>query len=252
MEPARAKLMAVLTSGVLAGGLLGSGHPPDAGEPELRDSGHEGAVDAGDEPGGGGRDDAGSVPPLEYVMQPQGSLLYVEIFSEQTPLASSLVNGHVIRASSWEGTIEYDPEDPAGCRAEMSVPVSALVVDEPWLRERLGYAEVLDAGERADLRRALLSEGGLDADHHPAIHVTGSDCRLDEDEQALEVRLELSVRGITTPLWVFVDLAGGTSLLRAAGSLEVELSELGLSSGLPNSTESLEALRFYGRVEAQR
>ena len=111
----------------------------------------------------------------DYTVDLSRSQLYVQVFKDPTTTAAALSHNHVMRAVGWSGTLSYDP-DSLACNLSISIPVSKLAVDEPKMRDQVGYESNISEDQRGDVRKNMLSDSQLNASAHPNITFQASQC----------------------------------------------------------------------------
>ncbi len=190
-------------------------------------------------------------PPWTIASQ---SLLYVKVFKAST-IGSGLAHDHVIRATRWDARLDFDPTNPSLCRLALQVPVAQLVVDEPWLRKRVGFGKSIDAEDRQKVRRAMLDEDQLDAQKHTLIRVEGSRCVAAAGQPGrFDVQLAVSVRGRTKRLATRVTVNTQGNQMRISGGFRVRHADFGMKpySAFLGAVANAEPIEFSATVLATR
>jgi polyisoprenoid-binding protein YceI len=124
------------------------------------------------------------------------SLLYVQVENDAGKLLSRLGHDHVIRATAWKGSIEFDAQKLDATRVHIEVPVKDLEVDaEPMLR-KAGLKTGVSDGDRNKTRENMLQKDQLWVDKFPTITFR-STAITEAGPDHLDVRGELTVRGKT-------------------------------------------------------
>jgi len=70
--------------------------------------------------------------PQRYVLDPDKSKLYVQVFKDESTLVAALAHDHVVLATGWQGKVVVDTKNLAACVVEVTVPVSGLRADLHW------------------------------------------------------------------------------------------------------------------------
>ena len=153
----------------------------------------------------------GSVPastsaqPVTYTFDTSESWLVVKL--TKAGLAAALADDHAVRASTFSGSVVYDPNDASACQVEITIPVEELVVDEPADRQRLELEGGPGEKNRAKIKKSMLSKKQLWADEHPTITYQSTKCEASGDQ--MMATGNLTIRGvtqeITTPLRISVE-----------------------------------------------
>ncbi len=132
-------------------------------------------------------------PQQRFVLSPR-SLLYVRVYSGGG-LLSFLSHDHVISTEAANGELWLVPSQPDRCRGSLQMPVGALVVDEPALRERLGIDGMLDEEDRKTVKEHMLSPAQLWQARFPTLRAEVSACRSANRAEHFTADLTLSIRG---------------------------------------------------------
>jgi polyisoprenoid-binding protein YceI len=151
----------------------------------------------------------------------------VRMLVYRTGALAGLGHNHVISATDLDGVVYLHPERSRSS-FELSVPVTALVVDDPRLRREEGEAFESEpsAADIAGTKSNLVSARVLDAAEFPAVHVAG---RLEDDAgESPQLDVFLTVRDRTVELAVPITLAVNAESLLVAGEFTVTHAELGL------------------------
>jgi len=144
---------------------------------------------AEDLPGADGQ--AASIP-LTFRFNDADSLLYVQVFKDETRLFSSFSHNHVMRATGWATEFFFDANDLTTCRVSATVPVENLRVDETAMRALVqqsytdargqtipgspDYNQPLSDSDREQIRNSMLSVSQLNSLVYPDITLESSDC----------------------------------------------------------------------------
>lgn len=156
------------------------------------------------------------------------SLLYVQVFNDAGRVGSGFAHDHVIRAARWQSELHFDPDEPASCQFSLTVPVRGLAVDEPEMRRRLGYQGDLEPEQREDVRRSMLAEDQLDAEHHPTIEVRAKECEAVRAGR-YRANVTMTVRGREVQKVVTLGVTERSpNELHVSGSFPLRHSELGI------------------------
>ena len=130
--------------------------------------------------------------PVVYDFNDQESLLYVQVFRDESRLLSGFSHNHVIRSTAWSTQFTYDANDPANCIISATVPVEELRVDETAMRQIVkekyqgpdgrrisgspDYDQNITDNDRQQIRTSMLSVSQLNSLVYPEITLSGSDC----------------------------------------------------------------------------
>lgn len=160
---------------------------------------------------------------IRYELDPQDSLLYLTVFKDTSVIASGMSHDHAVRAAAWSGSASIDPADLSSCDVRVSVPVSALVVDEPWMRQLAGLEGTLPDGMKDSVRKNMLSEAQLNIEEHPSMTFRSSGCT------ATRITGDLTIRGVTRRVEVPATLSASGEGLSLTGELTIRATEFGFA-----------------------
>jgi polyisoprenoid-binding protein YceI len=156
------------------------------------------------------------VAPMTYILDPNESLLYAQVWKDRDAPLAHLAHDHVVRAGRWTGVATLDPDDLEGCSIDIQLEVAALVPDETPMREHVGYTQMLDDGQREGVRQNLLGAGQLHAAAYPTLRFRSVRCLRARPEEAT-IDGELTVRGRTRAIPIGVRFRLAEGMLQAQG-----------------------------------
>lgn len=161
--------------------------------------------------------------PVTYNLK--GSL-YVQVYKDPDTIAQALAHDHVVQAAGWTGTATWDPEDPAACAMDITVPVDKMIVDEKSVRERLGYDTFPSEGERADIRDAMLDDDVLDGAKYKTITWKLTKCEFGANRVTVtgDMTIHGSTQSLTLPMTVKADAVN----FSAKGNTKIKSSQFGM------------------------
>ena len=163
-----------------------------------------------------------------YVMNDKDSVLYVQVFNNKSTLLSGFAHDHVVRATDWHGTVEFDAMHPAECEINFEIPVSALRNDEPAMRKMVGYKKDISASDRGKILGHMLGADQLDVDKYPIISFESHHCaRVSGAPDVWRVDGQMTLRGVTRSKQVAVTLQQRNGKLYAKGQLVFTHEEFG-------------------------
>jgi len=165
--------------------------------------------------------------PQRYVLDPDKSKLYVQVFKDKSTLAAGLAHDHVVLATGWQGKVLVDPKKLAVCVVEVTVPVAGLRADLPEMRTLVGYKKMLSDSRQKTVGKHMRAKKQLDANNFPQITFRSQSCSGTKKE--LLVNGELTIRGkskaVTIPLQIF----HGNNSIRAKGTFTAQHSDFGFA-----------------------
>ena len=172
--------------------------------------------------------DSAPASPQTFSLSAQESLLYAQIWKDQSTWFSTFAHDHVIRATAWSGGVSYLPEDPAECDISFSLDVNSFENDEPSMREFVGLEGTLSESDRSTVHEHMLSEGQLNGEVHQTLSFESTACLpSSEGNDTLEVTGNLTLRGETRPVNVLTRFQRADGHLYAQGTFEISHAQFG-------------------------
>ncbi len=178
--------------------------------------------------------------PQRYVLDPDKSKLYVQVFKDNSTLAAALAHDHIVLATGWQGKVLVDPEKLPECVVEVTVPVNRLQPDLPAMRTLVGYKKMLSESRQQTVGRHMRAKKQLDANSFPQITFRSQRCSGTKKE--LLVTGELTIRGKSKPVTIPLQVFHSNNSIRAKGTFTAQHSDFGFS---PYSA-------FFGTVKTRQ
>jgi polyisoprenoid-binding protein YceI len=143
--------------------------------------------------------------PRTYTLDPSQSKLYVLVKYDRN--ATIPGHDHVVVASTFDGKVTWDPEDPSACDISIEFPVTALTVDPGNSRTWAGLEGETGEGDKGKIRDNLLGKHQLESERFPKISYQSSSCS--GSGSSFEVKGELSMHGISKPVTTKMTISAG-------------------------------------------
>jgi hypothetical protein len=153
-----------------------------------------------------------------FRVDPSLSLVVIEV-RRGGPFAQF---GHDHVVASHDVTGEIAPDEG---RADLYVPLDALIVDEPALRAEAGFGTQPDAEDIAGTRRNML-ERVLDTARYPYALIAVTDISAADD--AGQVRVALTLHGTTAPIVAVAQWDRTAEEFSATGNFAITQTEFGI------------------------
>jgi len=188
-----------------------------------------------------------SAAPSTYTLDPAQSHLYVIIRNDTSTVASGLGHDHAIVATTFDGTVTWDPEDPSACRIEIGFPVSALAVDPPGYRDRaaLDPDGAVDEDAKKQIKKNFQKPSQLNADRYPRIEYRSTSCAPSDQAGRFDVTGKLEIRGVGQSITVPMKIDAGSGSFAAQGTFTATHTDFGFKP----YTNLLGALRNQNQLE---
>lgn len=170
-----------------------------------------------------------------YRLDPSQSWLWVLVRYDRKALLSG--NDHAVRASDFLGTVTWDPTELTPCAIRVVIPVTALEVDPPGMREHAGLEGQTSDRNKAKIKANLSGKHQLEADKFPTISFEATQCSTTTG--AVDVTGVFTLHGVSQPVTVRLNVAEDGQRFRATGSFDI----LHQTYGFKPYTAALGALR---------
>ncbi len=165
--------------------------------------------------------------PQRYVLDPDKSKLYVQVFKDDSTLAAALAHDHVVLATRWQGKVLVDPEKLAACVVEVTVPVAGLRADQPEMRTLVGYKKMLSDSRQKTVGKHMRAKKQLAANNFSQITFRSQSCSGTKKE--LLVNGELTIRGKSNAVTIPLQIFHSNNSIRAKGTFTAQHSDFGFS-----------------------
>jgi hypothetical protein len=179
-----------------------------------------------------------------FRVDPARSLVVIEV--RRGGSLAQFGHDHVIASHDVAGYIV-----PDGGRADLYVPLDALVVDEPALRAEAGFDTQPSPADIAGTRRNMLDKV-LETDRHPYALIAVNDRVTGGIEQQL--RVALTLHGITGFVDVAAQFEQAADEVSATGTMVVDQSRFGIApfSILGGAISVQDRVNITYRIRARR
>jgi len=122
---------------------------------------------------------AGQANAAAFKVDPAKSEIVVQVFKEG--VGAALAHDHVIRATQYTGTVEFDPANPASGSIAVEVKTGSLKADEPAVRKKFKLTSELSDKDRATVEGNMKGDGQLDTAKFPTIAFKSTDIQRQPD-----------------------------------------------------------------------
>ncbi|MCO4745206.1 MAG: YceI family protein [Proteobacteria bacterium] len=188
-----------------------------------------------------------------YAVVPADTWIYVVVRFDPDALAVALGHDHMVRAVGYQSTLRWNPESAEDCDVSFVIPVADLVPDPPGGRERAGLDPLDAVGKKAlgSIKSNFLAKKQLHADAYPEIRFQSTSC--DGVSGPVRVKGDLSMRGVTNPISLRMEVEEDGETFRATGRFETTHTAFGFKpfSNMAGAFRNLDTLSFTVDVAAK-
>jgi len=179
-----------------------------------------------------------------FRVDPAGSLVVLEV--RRGGALALFGHDHVVASHDVAGYVA-----PGEDRADFSVPLDALVVDEPELRTDAGFDRQPSAADVAGTRRNMLDKV-LETARYPVALVAVS--RRFADDGQLQFRVTVTLHGTSATMNVPAQVDTGTDEMTVSGTTTIEQSRFGITpfSLLGGALAVRDRVEVRFRIKARR
>lgn len=153
-----------------------------------------------------------------FRVDPTSSLVVIEVRREGS--LAQFGHDHVVASHDVAGSIAPDQG-----RADLWVPLDALVVDEPELRAEAGFITQPSPGDIAGTRRNML-EKILETDRHPYAVISVTE--VGAGGSAKQLRVVITLHGMTRSLDTVAQFETSAAEALVTGTIAVDQSDFGI------------------------
>lgn len=189
----------------------------------------------------------------DYTLVPGKNALYVVVKYERGTLGANLAHDHVIVATSYSGTVHWDPANPAACKIAVDVPTSGLRVDPPGARARAGLEGTPPVDDQPKIQENFNGPRQLDSGKFPVLTFRSTSCAPGKAEN-VTVNGTMTVHGVSRPTTVTMDIVADGAELSAAGRFVAKHSDFGMDpfSAAMGAVRNDQALTFVIDLDARK
>ncbi len=175
------------------------------------------------------------------------SWLYVVVYYDPDRFTPITAHDHVVKATTFDGAVTWDPAQPGACNIKISFAPSALVIDPPGARERekLDPEGAVDDGAKKTISNNMFSKGNLNFPAVGTITFQSTTCAAGANGKT-DVTGDLSIRGLAKRVTVPMAISATETAFSAKGTFTMNHSDFGMSPFTlgPMTPKNKEALKF--------
>ncbi|MCB9672992.1 MAG: YceI family protein [Alphaproteobacteria bacterium] len=177
-----------------------------------------------------------------YALEPDDSRLYVVVRYDREALVAG--HDHVVAATDFVGTVDWEEGDLASCAVSIRFPVTALAVDPLASRGWAGLDGETSDGDKKAITKNMLGRHQLEGDMFPEVSFTSSKC--EPAAGGAVVHGTLAIHGVGAPVAAKMRIEADGERLRARGTFEMAHGAWGLVpfSALLGSLRNADPLTF--------
>jgi polyisoprenoid-binding protein YceI len=159
---------------------------------------------------------AGPAWSATFRLDPSKSSLIVRIYRDG--VAAKLGHDHVVEATTFSGSVTYDPSAPGLSSVAAQVHTATLKVDDAETRRKFGLDGQPTTADVAEIEKSMKAEGQLDAARFPTIAFTSTTITPETPDRYL-VMGQLTIRGVTRAVQFPAKVVMEGNLFRATATL---------------------------------
>lgn len=177
-----------------------------------------------------------------YQLDASSSRLWVLVKYDRSALIAG--HDHVVQASTFDGTVTWNPDDPSVCDVRISFPVTALVVDPGDTRTAAGLGGTTSDGDKAKIKENFEGKSQLHASSFPTISFQSTSCEA--SGAGTKVTGDLTMRGVGARVSAVMTVEAGDTF-HAKGSFTGTHGQWGFSpfTALLGSLKNDDTLGFH-------
>ncbi len=161
--------------------------------------------------------------PTTYQLDPGKSVLAVLVKYDRDALVGG--HDHIIQASTFEGSVTWNPDDVSACEISISFPVDALQVDPPGARDRAGLEGTTGEGDKKKIKNNFMGKSQLDASNYPTISFESTSCKASGDGAVVTGPLKL--HGVAHTVSADMNITADGDAFSARGTFSATHSDWG-------------------------
>jgi len=158
--------------------------------------------------------------------------------------AEFLGHNHVIRATEFSGSIQFDPENHSFFAAFIEVKTASLKADEPEIRAKHKLEKKVRDKDRKKIQNTMESAEQLDVKKFPVMVFKATKVEKQEKDQ-YRIHGDLTMHGVTRPVSLLMSAKTEKSQVALQGSLKFKQSDFGIKpfsalfGGVKNKDEAI-------------
>ena len=141
-------------------------------------------------------------------------------------VAAKLGHDHVVRATTFSGSVAYDPSAPGLSLVAAQIHTATLKVDDAETRRKFGLEGQPTAADVAEIEKSMKAEGQLDVTKFPMITFTSTTITSEAPDRFL-VAGQLTIHGVTRAVQFPANVAMNGDVFRATATLTFMQSGFG-------------------------
>ncbi len=163
----------------------------------------------------------------KYTLDPGKSKLWVVVKADRsTFVGRTFGHDHVIAATGWTGTVEWNYSDPSKCKVEIKVPVTGLVVDPSGARASQGFKkEETPEDDKKKITENFRGDTQLQASKYGDIKFSALSCSAVRGP--VKVTGNLTIRGVSRKITADMNIIEGDRAFSGTGGFSILHSDFG-------------------------
>jgi len=155
--------------------------------------------------------------PTNYKLDAGSSWIYAVLKYDRDALMKG--HDHVIKASTFDGSVTWSPTDPSACKVNISFSAGALAIDPPGARAKAGLDGETDEENLPKIKENMLSKTQINSSSFPTISFVSTSCS--GTSGSVKVTGNLSIHGVAKSVTAAMNITEDGASFSAKGSTSI-------------------------------
>jgi polyisoprenoid-binding protein YceI len=155
--------------------------------------------------------------PTSYKLDAGSSWIYAVLKYDRDALMKG--HDHVIKATTFDGSVTWSPTDPSACKVNISFSASALAIDPPGARAKAGLDGETDEENLPKIKENMLSKTQINSSSFPTISFVSTSCS--GTSGSVKVTGNLSIHGVAKSVTAAMNITEDGATFSAKGSTSI-------------------------------
>lgn len=155
--------------------------------------------------------------PTTYKLDAGSSWIYAVLKYDRDALMKG--HDHVIKATTFDGSVTWSPTDPSACKVNISFSAGALAIDPPGARAKAGLDGETDEENLPKIKENMLSKTQINSSSFPTISFVSTSCS--GTSGSVKVTGNLSIHGVAKSVTAAMNITEDGASFAAKGSTSI-------------------------------